>query len=128
MPRIAGIFIPDNKRIEVALTYVFGIGETKAKKILSQTKIDSNMRANKLTPEELNELKGIIEKSHRVEGDLRRDIMLNIKRLKDIKSYKGIRHMKRLPVRGQRTKTNCRTVRGNKRVTVGSGKAKTDKK
>lgn len=128
MPRIAGIFIPDNKRIEVALTYVFGIGDTKAKKILSQTKINPNLRANKLTPDELNELKNIIEKSHRVEGDLRRDIMLNIKRLKDIKSYKGVRHMRRLPVRGQRTKTNSRTVRGNKRVTVGSGKTKTDKK
>lgn len=128
MPRIAGIFIPDNKRIEIALTYIFGIGRTQASKILSKTKIDPGMKANKLTPDELNELKNIIEKNYKVEGDLRRDIMLHIKRLKDIKSYRGLRHMKRLPVRGQRTKTNSRTVRGNKRVTVGSGKTKTEKK
>ncbi len=122
MPRIAGVNIPDNKRIEIALTYIYGIGRTLSNKILAQAKIDSNVRANKLTPEEINRLREIIEKGLRVEGELRREKMLNIKRLKDIGSYRGIRHMKGLPVRGQRTKTNTRTVRGNVRKTMGSGK------
>ena len=120
--RFAGVNIPDEKRIEVALTYVFGIGPTTSKKILAEAKIDLNKKAKDLASGEFNLLKGIIEKKYRVEGDLRRDIFSNIKRLKDIKSYRGLRHMKKLPVRGQNTKHNSRTVRGNKRVTMTSGK------
>jgi len=122
MPRIAGVNIPDNKRIEVALTYIYGIGPTLSKKILEQAKVDVNIRANKLTTEETNRLREIIEKDLKVEGELRRERMMNIKRLKDIGSYRGIRHTKGLPVRGQRTKTNTRTVRGNVRKTMGSGR------
>ncbi len=122
MPRIAGVNIPDNKRIEIALTYIYGIGQSLSNKILAQAKIDVNIRANKLTPEEINRLREIIEKGLRVEGELRRDRMMNIKRLKDIGAYRGVRHVKGLPVRGQRTKTNTRTVRGNIRKTVGSGR------
>jgi len=127
MPRIAGVNIPDNKRIEVALTYVYGIGRTLSNKILAQAKIDPNIRAQKLLPEETNRLKEIIEKGLRVEGELRRERMMNIKRLKDIGSYRGGRHAKGLPVRGQRTKTNTRTVRGNTRKTMGSGRRAAEK-
>jgi len=122
MPRIAGINIPDNKRIEIALTYIYGIGRSLSDKILAQAKIDPNVRANKLTAEEVNRLREIIERGLKVEGELRREKMMNIKRLKDIGSYRGIRHAKGLPVRGQRTKTNTRTVRGNVRKTMGSGR------
>lgn len=122
MPRIAGVNIPDNKRIEIALTYVYGIGRFSANKILAQAKIDPNMRAGKLTVEETNRLREIIEKGLRVEGELRREKMMNIKRLKDIGCYRGVRHIKNLPTRGQRTKTNTRTVRGNIRKTMGSGR------
>ena len=122
MPRIAGVNIPDNKRIEVALTYIYGIGLSLSKKILVQAKIDANVRASKLTAEETNRLREIIEKGLKVEGELRRERMMNIKRLKDIGSYRGIRHSRGLPVRGQRTKTNTRTVRGNVRKTMGSGR------
>ncbi len=122
MPRIAGINIPDNKRIEIALTYIYGIGQTLSKKILSQTKIDPAIRANKLTAEEVNRLKDLIEKELKVEGELKHEKMMNIKRLKDVGCYRGIRHIKGLPVRGQRTKTNTRTVRGNVRKTMGSGR------
>ncbi|OGZ39952.1 MAG: 30S ribosomal protein S13 [Candidatus Portnoybacteria bacterium RIFCSPLOWO2_02_FULL_39_11] len=127
MPRIAGVNIPDNKRIEIALTYVYGIGRTLSNKILAQAKIDPNIRAQKLLPEETNRLKEIIEKGLRVEGELRRERMMNIKRLKDIGSYRGGRHAKGLPVRGQRTKTNTRTVRGNTRKTMGSGRRAAEK-
>lgn len=122
MPRIAGVNIPDNKRIEIALTYIYGIGRTLSGKILEQTKIDPNLRAGKLTPEQLGKLKDFVEKSYKVEGDLRRERMMNVKRLKDIGCYRGTRHQKGLPVRGQRTKTNTRTVRGNTRKTMGSGR------
>ncbi len=122
MPRIAGVNIPENKKIEISLTYIYGIGRTSSAKILSQAKIDVNVRANKLTSEEINRLREIIEKGYRVEGELRREKMMNIKRLRDIGSYRGIRHAKGLPVRGQRTKTNTRTVRGNVRKTMGSGR------
>ena len=127
MPRIAGVNIPDNKRIEIALTYVYGIGRTLSNKILAQAKIDPNIRAQKLLPEETNRLKEIIEKGLRVEGELRRERMMNIKRLKDIGSYRGGRHAKGLPVRGQRTKTNTRTMRGNTRKTMGSGRRAAEK-
>ncbi len=124
MARIAGINIPDNKRIEIALTYVYGIGLTLSHRILAKTKIDPNTRTNKLSNQEVNDLREIVEKEYRVEGELRQEKMMNIKRLKDIGSYRGIRHIKGLPVRGQRTKTNTRTVRGNVRQTMGSGRKK----
>jgi len=120
--RIAGVVIPNDKRVEIALTYVYGIGLTTAKKILAQTKVSPDARVKDLKEEEVNALRVIIEKQHRVEGDLRRDVSANIKRMKDIGSYRGSRHTKGLPVRGQRTKTNNRTIRGNKRRTMGSGK------
>lgn len=122
MPRIAGVSIPDNKRIEIALTYIYGIGPSLSREILNNTKINFDIRAGKLTPEELNRLKEVIEKNYRIEDELRREKMLNIKRLKDIGSYRGVRHIKGLPVRGQRTRTNSRTVRGNIRRTMGSGR------
>ncbi len=124
MARIAGINIPDNKRIEIALTYVYGIGLTLSQRILAKTKIDPDTRTNKLSNQEVNDLREIVEKEYRVEGELRQEKMMNIKRLKDIGSYRGIRHIKGLPVRGQRTKTNTRTVRGNVRQTMGSGRSK----
>ncbi len=122
MPRIAGVNIPDNKRIEIAITYIYGIGRSLSRKILKETKIDPNKKAKDLTPKEVNDLKEFIEKSHKIEGDLRREVMVNIKRLKDIGTWRGLRHSKKLPVRGQRTKTNTRTVRGNVRKTMGSGR------
>jgi len=122
MPRIAGVNIPDNKRMEIALTHIYGIGRSLSSKILSQAKIDPNLKANKLSSEQLNLLKDIIEKKYKIEGELRRERMMNIKRLKDIGSYRGVRHIRGLPVRGQRTRTNTRTVRGNVRKTMGSGR------
>ncbi len=122
MPRIAGVNIPENKRIEIALTYIYGIGRPLAKKILDELKIDINKKASVLTPKEVNELKDYIEKNYKIEGDLRRQLMINVKRLKDIGAWRGLRHIKGLPVRGQRTKTNNRTVRGNVRKTMGSGR------
>lgn len=128
MPRIVGVNIPDNKKIKIALTYVYGIGMTSAENILAQSKINPDIKAKDLNVEELNRIKEIIEKNHKTEGDLRRELMMNVKRLKDIKSYRGVRHTKGLPVRGQRTKTNSRTRRGNVRKTAGSGKRAVDKK
>ncbi|MBI2625210.1 MAG: 30S ribosomal protein S13 [Candidatus Nealsonbacteria bacterium] len=122
MPRIAGVNIPENKRIEIALTYIYGIGRSLSAKILKEANIDFNLRASQLNAEQTNKLKDIIEKKHIVEGDLRRELMMSIKRLKDIGSWRGVRHIKKLPVRGQRTRTNTRTVRGNVRKTVGSGR------
>ncbi len=122
MPRLAGITIPDNKNIEVSLTYIFGIGPALSRKILEQAKISPLQKASKLKTEELNLLKEIIEKNYKIEGELRREQMMSIKRLKDIGTWRGVRHMRRLPARGQRTKTNNRTIRGNVRKTVGSGR------
>ena len=127
MARIAGINIPNDKRIEIALTYVFGIGNTTSKKILKAAQIDPNIRTEKLSETEINKLREIIEKNYKIEGDLRSEIAFNIKRLKEIGSYRGERHKRSLPVRGQRTKTNARTKRG-KKVTVGSGKKKAAEK
>ncbi|HDH31457.1 MAG TPA: 30S ribosomal protein S13 [Candidatus Wolfebacteria bacterium] len=126
--RLVGINIPDNKRIEIALTYVYGIGLTLSKQILKSVKIDFNKRAKDLAPEEINRIKEFIEKNYKIEGELRQVIKQNIGRLKEIQCYRGIRHLKRLPARGQRTKTNSRTVRGNVRRTVSSGKRKTELK
>lgn len=120
--RISGVSIPSNKRIVTALTYVFGIGNTSAQKILKQANVDENIRVKDLTPDQENAIRGVIETDFSVEGELRREVMSHIKRLKDIGSYRGMRHRANLPVRGQRTKTNSRTVRGNKRNTAGSGR------
>lgn len=125
--RIAGVTLP-NKRIEIALTYVYGIGQTRAKEILDKVGIDRNIRANDLPLDEVNKLRDEIEKRHRVEGELRRETQANVRRLKEIGSFRGSRHVKGLPARGQRTKTNSRTVRGNTRKTMGSGRTKVDKK
>ena len=122
MPRIAGINIPENKQIEIALTYIYGIGQPLARKILAQTKINPFLKAKDLTSEQINLLKDIIEKQYKIEGELKREILTAIRRLKDISSWRGMRHIKGLPVRGQRTRTNTRTVRGNVRKTVGSGR------
>jgi small subunit ribosomal protein S13 len=122
MPRIVGVNIPEQKPIEIALTYIFGIGRSLSRKILAETGIETTRRASELTPEELGRLKEVIEKKYKVEGELKRGLMINIKRLKDIGSFRGIRHLKGLPVRGQTTRTNSRTVRGNVRKTVGSGR------
>lgn len=128
MVRIAGINIPDNKRIEVALTYVYGIGLPTSQKILEELSIDVNTRTKDLTAEDANRLREAIEKKYRVEGELRHIVKSNIKRLKEIGCYRGTRHQKGLPSRGQRTKTNTRTVRGNTRKTMGSGRKKSSDK
>ena len=122
MPRIAGVSIPDNKRIDIAITYIYGVGKTLSKKIIAGTNLDPKKLAKDLTQAEINLLREYIEKNFKIEGDLRRQIMVNIKRLKDINCYRGVRHIKGLPARGQRTKTNTRTVRGNTRKTMGSGR------
>lgn len=126
--RIVGVNIPDNKRIEVALTYLYGVGLSLSRRILSRAGVDVNKRVKTLTPEEVNQIQHILEKEHAVEGELRQIIRKNIQRLKDLQTYRGIRHLRRLPSRGQRTKTNSRTVRGNVRKTAGSGKRKVDLK
>jgi len=122
MPRIAGVNIPQDKQIEIALTYVYGIGLALSRKILAEVRIDPSRQASKLTPTEVGQLREIIEKNYTIEGRLRRRKMMNIKRLKDIESWRGLRHTKGLPIRGQTTRTNSRTVRGNVRKTVGSGR------
>lgn len=123
MARIAGVDLPRDKRIEIALTYIYGIGLTLSKEILAATGINPDTRTRDLTEEEVSKLREIIDKSYRVEGDLRREESLNIKRLIEIGSYRGRRHRMGLPVRGQRTKTNARTRKGPKR-TVGAKKKK----
>jgi small subunit ribosomal protein S13 len=120
--RIAGVTIPNEKRVETALTYIYGIGFAKSAKILKETNIEPDKRVKTLNEEEVNRLRSFIEKNEKVEGDLKREFIGNIKRLKEIKSYRGSRHIKNLPARGQRTKTNNRTVRGNRRQTMVSGK------
>ncbi len=123
MARIAGVDLPREKRVEIGLTYIFGIGRRTSNKILEAAGINPDTRVRNLTEEEVGQLRLIIDNEHRVEGDLRREISLNIKRLKEIGSYRGIRHRRSLPVRGQRTKTNARTRKGPKR-TVGRKKKK----
>ncbi|MFA5131328.1 MAG: 30S ribosomal protein S13 [Patescibacteria group bacterium] len=122
--RIAGVNIPNDKRVEIALTYIHGVGRTRSNKVLAEAKVDKDIRVKDLKEEDVNRLREIIEKKYTVEGDLRREVQSNIKRLREIGCYRGLRHAKHLPVRGQRTKTNSRTVRGNKRVTAVSGKSK----
>jgi small subunit ribosomal protein S13 len=120
--RIAGTNIPNEKKILFSLPYIYGIGRTLSQKVLDAAGIDGNIRTKDLTTEQQDKLRAIVEKTYRTEGDLRRDIASTIKAMKDIKSYRGIRHMKHLPVRGQTTKRNSRTVRGNVRKTMGSGR------
>lgn len=124
--RIAGITIPDTKRLEFGLTAIYGIGRSRALSILKEAKIDPSRKAGDLKSEEETEIRRLIEQ-FKIEGDLKREVSANIKRLKDIGSYRGSRHAKRLPARGQRTKTNSRTVRGNVRKTMGSGRRKLEK-
>ncbi|EKD56269.1 MAG: 30S ribosomal protein S13 [uncultured bacterium] len=127
MARLMGLNIPDNKRIVISLTYIYGIGNSSAQKIIAQSGIDPNRRTNSLTNPELDKLREVIEKNLKVEGDLRMLVNQNVKRLKEINSYRGVRHLKKLPARGQRTKTNARTKRG-KKVCVGSGRRDTSQK
>ncbi len=124
--RILGITVPNEKRLEIGLTCLYGIGISSTRKILDQVSIDRGKRAKDLTSDEENKIRNVIE-GMTIEGNLKREISGNIKRLKDIKTYRGIRHIKRLPVRGQRTKTNSRTVRGNVRKTMASGRRKESK-
>lgn len=125
--RILGITIPDNKRLEVGLTCLYGIGHSRALEILNKASIDAGRKSKELTVEEENAIRKIVE-AFKIEGDLKRQISGNIKRLKDIKAYRGIRHLRGLPSRGQRTKTNSRTRRGNTRKTMGTGRRAVDKK
>jgi small subunit ribosomal protein S13 len=126
--RLGGVVIPQDKRIVVALTYIYGIGDTMSRKILAACKIDVSIRTKDLTDDQANKIRDYIKAiNYRVEGDLRRDVSSNIKRLREIKSYRGNRHEKRMPVRGQRTRTNQRTAKGNVRVTLGSGRVKLTK-
>lgn len=127
MPRILGVSIPEEKRIEFSLTYIKGIGLSSSRKILKEAGINFDTRAKDIISEQINKIQKVIEKNCKVEGELNRIVMMNVKRLKEIGSYRGSRHSRGLPTRGQRTKTNSRTVRGNVRRTVGSGKRKTEK-
>lgn len=121
MPRIAGVDVPGNKRLEIAMTYVYGIGLTLSRKVLSQLELDPNMRADKLSDDEVNRLNGLLSDQYRIEGELRRDVAQNIARLRTIRCYRGMRHIRGLPCRGQQTQTNARTRKG-KRKTVANKK------
>ena len=127
MARIAGVTLPANKRLDIALTYIYGVGPTIAKKILAVIDVPAATRVKDLTEAQANTIRDAVEKNYKVEGELKREVLGNIKRLKEIGSYRGIRHIRGLPTRGQRTKTNTRTVRGNVRRTMGSGKRKLEK-
>jgi len=122
MPRIAGVDIPAKKRIVVALTYIYGIGRTTSGKVLKQAKIDESVRAESLSENDLARIREIIDSQYKVEGDLRREITGNIKRLKDLGAYRGMRHIRKLPCRGQRTHTNARTCKGRKRIAIAGRK------
>ncbi len=125
--RILGINLPEDKRLDIALTTLYGVGRSRARYILDEAKISYDQKAKDVSPEKEALIRKIIEE-FKIEGDLKREVAGNIKRLKDVKAYRGIRHIRRLPVRGQRTKTNSRTVRGNVRKTMGSGRKAVDKK
>ncbi len=126
--RIIGINIPDEKKINIALTYLYGVGRTSAFRILAEAKINPDKRTKDLTGEEVSKIQSALEKNFKIEGELRQIVKQNINRLKDIKAYRGMRHIRKLPVRGQRTKSNSRTVRGNVRKTAGSGRRKVELK
>ena len=123
MARIAGVDLPKDKKVEISLTYIFGIGPTSAKKILAEAGIDPNTKSNNLTESDIVKIRTILDRDYTVEGDLRRDVTMHIKRLMDIGSYRGLRHRRGLPTRGQRTKTNARTRKGPKKSAM-SGKGK----
>ena len=122
MARISGIDLPNAKRVEIGLTYIYGVGRKLSNDILVKAKIDKNLRVRDLSDDQVNQIRTIIEKEYQVEGDLRRDISLNIKRLMDLGNYRGLRHRKHMPVRGQRTKTNARTRKGPRRLAVSKKK------
>ena len=122
MARIAGIDLPRNKRIEIALTYIFGIGRSTSQKILTKAEVDFNTRTDNLTEDEVIKIRKVIDGEHKVEGDLRRDVTMGIKRLMDLGCYRGLRHRKGLPARGQRTKTNARTRKGPRKTVAGKKK------
>ena len=122
MPRVAGVSIPEKKQIQIALTYIYGIGPSLSRKILNETEIELCKKAGELTSEQIKRLKEIIEKNYKIEGELKREKMRNIKRLKDVGCWRGLRHARGLPVRGQTTRTNSRTIRGNVRRTMSSGR------
>ena len=122
MARIAGVDLPNSKRIEVALTYIYGLGRTLARKIIEEAGVNPDTRVHKLTDEEIAHLRNIIEKDYKIEGELRTEISMNIKRLIDIGSYRGLRHRRGLPVRGQRTRTNARTRKGKRKTVAGKKK------
>ena len=124
MARIAGVDIPRNKRVEVSLTYIFGIGSTSSQTILSEAEVDPNTRVQDLSEAEVTRLRQIISRDYMVEGDLRREVAMNIKRLTEIGCYRGLRHRRHLPVHGQRTKTNARTRKGPKKTVAGRGRRK----
>ena len=128
MARIEGVDLPRNKRVEVGLTYLFGIGPTRAQKILAQTKVNPDTRIKDLSEADVSAIREFISKNFKVEGDLRREVQLNIKRLIEIGSYRGLRHRRSLPVRGQRTKTNARVRKGTKKTVAGRGRRKGGKK
>lgn len=123
MARIAGVDIPREKRVEISLCYIYGIGLTTSRKILAKTRISPDTRVRDLTEEQVNRLREVIDREHKVEGDLRREVDMNIKRLIEIGCYRGMRHRRNLPLRGQRTRTNARTRRGPKRTVAGKKKA-----
>lgn len=127
MPRIAGVDLPPNKRIEIGLTYIYGIGRTTSKKVLMQSGISFDTKVRDLTESEITRLREVIDRDCRVEGDLRREVAMNIKRLIEIGCYRGIRHRRNLPVRGQRTKTNARTKRGARKTVAGRRRAREKK-
>ena len=122
MARISGIDLPNTKRVEIGLTYIFGVGRKVSNDILLKAKIDKNVRVRDLDDDQVNKIRTIIEKEYQVEGDLRREVTLNIKRLMDLGNYRGLRHRKHMPVRGQRTKTNARTRKGPRRLAVSKNK------
>jgi small subunit ribosomal protein S13 len=120
--RIAGVELPKNKRMEIALTYIYGIGKTKSKKILLEAGVDPDIKTDQLADAEITSIRNIIDKEHKVEGDLRREVSMSVKRLMDVGTYRGLRHRKGLPVRGQRTSTNARTRKGPRRSIAGKKK------
>ena len=124
MARIAGVDLPKAKRVEIALTYIFGIGRTSAQKIADEAGIDRNKKTDDLTEQEITTIRTVLDAKYKIEGDLRREVAMNIKRLTDLNSYRGLRHKKGLPVRGQRTHTNSRTRKGPRRAVMGKKKTK----
>ena len=122
MARIAGVDLPKNKRMEIALTYIYGIGRTKSKEILREAGVDPDTKTDQLADSEVTSIRNIIDKDHKVEGDLRREVSMSVKRLMDVGTYRGLRHRKGLPVRGQRTSTNARTRKGPRRSIAGKKK------